>query len=147
MTNETEIPTKRSAYPVVTPVTLRFSDQDPLGHINNVAVTAILESGRTGLLRVLFDGVELPPRSMVLANLVVDYRHEMTFPGTVEVGAKLVHVGTKSLRGAYAIFQNGVCCVTSHSTNVFFDNETRKSKMPPSSVHEQLKRILAEHTL
>ena len=41
------IPRDREAFSVITPVTLRFSDQDPLRHINNVAITALLESGRT----------------------------------------------------------------------------------------------------
>lgn len=132
-------------YPVVTPVTLRFSDQDPMGHINNVAITALLESGRTGLLRVLFENVELPPKSMVLANLNVDYIREVKYPDTVQVGAKLVHVGTKSLRGAYAVFQDSQCCVTSTSTNVFFDSNTRTAMAPPAPVHAQLLRILALH--
>ncbi len=91
---------EKSDYSIWTPVTIRYSDQDPMRHVNNVAVVAYLESGRTGLLREMLGPERLRGNNMVLANVNVDYLHEITFPGTVDVGAKLVRVGGKSQSGS-----------------------------------------------
>lgn len=136
------IPRSREGYSIWTPVNIRYSDQDPMGHVNNVAITAFLESGRSGLLQAIFANRELPPRGMVLAHLGIDYLHEIKFPGTVDVGARLARVGEKSLTGHFAVFRDDVCCVVSESTNVFFDPETRKSAPPPPVARNALMRFM-----
>lgn len=132
----------KAEYSIWTPVTIRYSDQDPMRHVNNVAVVAYLESGRTGLLREMLGPERLRGNNMVLANVNVDYLHEITFPGTVDVGAKLVRVGGKSLTAHFAIFQDETCCVVSESTNVFFDPKTRKSAAPPVETRERMLAFL-----
>ena len=135
-TNKT-IPRERAAYNHFTPVTLRYSDQDPMQHINNVAITAMLESGRMHLLRGVL-GDALQEQGMVLARLSIDYLAELRFPDAVEVGGRLVRVGGRSLTSHLAVFQNGRCCVVSESVNVFFDTETRRSTEPNEAVRRRL---------
>jgi len=143
MPTDKSIPRNRDAYPVLTPVTIRYSDQDPMQHINNVAITAYLESGRTGLFNQLFKG-ELPARGMVLARLTVDYVNEIKFTaGVVEVGGRLTRIGGRSLTTDYAIFQGETCCVVSQSVNVFFDPEKRVSVQPSDTVIAAMERFLA----
>lgn len=137
-----DISRAKADYSIWTPVTIRYSDQDPMRHVNNVAVVAYLESGRTGLLREMLGPERLRGNNMVLANVNVDYLHEITFPGTVDVGAKLVRVGGKSLTAQFAIFQDDICCVVSESTNVFFDPKTRKSAAPPAETRERMMAFL-----
>ncbi len=144
-TNKT-IPRERSAYQYFTPVTLRYSDQDPMNHINNVAISAYLESGRVGFFHQFFKGVDLPPRGLVLASMTVDYLNEILYPKTVEVGGKLAAVGERSLTTHYAIFQGDKCCVISQSINVFFDTETRRSTAPSEQVRAFLDSHLAAST-
>ena len=142
MPTDKSIPRIRGAYPVLTPVTIRYSDQDPMQHINNVAITAYLESGRTGLFNQLFDG-ELPARGMVLARLTVDYLNEIKFnAGMIEVGGRLSKIGGRSLTTEYAIFQGETCCVVSQSVNVFFDPEKRVSVQPSDSVIAAMERFM-----
>ena len=133
----------RQDYSIWTPVSIRYSDQDPNRHVNNVAITAFLESGRTGMLREIFPMGALPVGSMVLASLTVDYLKEILFPGTVDVGARLASVGQRSFKGHFAIFQNDVCCVTSSSVNVFFDSATRTSASPSPDAQAALDRHIA----
>ncbi len=133
----------KADYQVWTPVTIRYSDQDPMQHVNNVAAVAYLESGRSGLLREILGAEILRDRGMVLANVTVDFLHEMKFPGTVDVGARLVRVGKKSLTAEFAIFQGETCCVTSGSTNVFFDPITRRSTNPSDEVRARLEAWLS----
>ncbi len=143
MPTDKSIPRIRDAYPILTPVTIRYSDQDPMQHINNVAITAYLESGRTGLFNQLFDG-ELPARGMVLARLTVDYLNEIKFTSQpVEVGGRLSKIGGRSLTTDYAIFQGETCCVVSQSVNVFFDPDNRVSVQPHDNVVASMERFMA----
>jgi acyl-CoA thioester hydrolase len=122
-----------------TPVSLRFSDQDSLGHINNVSYAAYVEQGRVAfidtLLRSRGDGIDY-----LLANVRIDYRREMHFPGSVDIGARLLRIGNKSITTGYGLFKDGVNVATADSVNVFFDPATRKTLAIPDS----LRRILEE---
>jgi len=142
MGNKTDIPRTRDAYHYWAPVTLRFSDQDPMGHVNNVAVSALLEAGRVVLLNDVFEGSDRSKFSIVLANLYVDFLHEMLYPDTVNVGGRLVSTGNRSMTSQFAIFQGERCCVVSQSINVFFDTATRKSAPPPDDVSALVKQHL-----
>lgn len=136
-------PTDRASYQGFETVTVRYSDQDPMGHVNNVAVTAFFEAGRVGFVNHLRRNVDISPAGIVLAHLSVDYRREVTFPGSVEVGGRLVGVGRRSFATEFGLFQNGVCCATSHSVMVFFDTGTRRSTDPPPGVPEALAAHIA----
>lgn len=142
MAADLTIPRDRAAYDCFTPVTIRYSDQDPMDHVNNVAITAFLESGRFGLFQQLFEGTTLPLKGIVLASLTVDFLHEITFPGTVEIGGRLADVGDRSITTQYGIFQADTCCVVSQSINVFFDPVTRRSAAPDPEVRAALDQFL-----
>ena len=113
-------------------------------HVNNVAITAFLESGRVALYTKLFAETPLPPHCLVLARLSVDYLHEVIFPDPVDVGCRLEAVGDKSITTHYAIFQHDICCVVSQSVNVFFDPQTRRSAEPPAQVRPTVQRLRAQ---
>ncbi|MBT3306192.1 MAG: acyl-CoA thioesterase [Alphaproteobacteria bacterium] len=122
-----------------TPVSLRFSDQDSLGHVNNVAYAAYVEQGRVALidklLRTRGDGIDY-----ILASVQIDYRREMHFPGTVDIGGRLLRIGNKSISTGYGLFKDGINVATASSVNVFFDPATRKTLAIP----EALRRVLEE---
>ncbi len=136
MTKNLIISRDPSDYQHWTKVTIRYSDQDPLQHVNNVAITAFLESGRVGLFEHILAGTPLETGRIVLAGLTVDYLHEISYPGTIEVGGMLAAVGDRSVTTHYAIFQHGICCVVSRSVNVYFDPVRRRSAPPPPEVRE-----------
>ncbi|MBL4690547.1 MAG: acyl-CoA thioesterase [Rhodospirillales bacterium] len=125
-----------------TPVSLRFSDQDSLGHINNVAYGAYVEQARVALIDALLrsrgEGIDY-----ILANVQIDYHREMHFPGTVDVGARLLRIGTKSITTGYGLFKDGGNVATAGSVNVFFDPATRKSIAIPDSLRRRLEEELA----
>lgn len=139
----TSIPTSRDDFDIWTSVSIRYSDQDPMQHVNNVALTAYLESGRANLINELIGTHGRPESGMVLAGLTVDYLHEITYPGTVEVGGRLAGVGNRSFTTQYAVFQRERCCVISQSTNVFFDTVNRCSMEPPELVRQKLLAALS----
>ena len=106
-------------YPLWVKDTVRFSDQDAVGHVNNVAFAAYVETGRVAFgheLKVAGD----PATSFILAQLVIDYRAQAHYPGEVRVGTRLVRIGRTSFTMRHGVFKDGVCiatarCVLVHS--------------------------------
>lgn len=133
MPTDKTISRQRSDYTFWAPVLIRYSDQDPMGHVNNVAIAAYFESGRMGLLEDVFRETGLPDQGMVLARLSIDYLHEITmdYAGQkLDVGGRLARVGGRSLTTHYAVFKGETCCAVSESVNVFFDPAARRSCEP-----------------
>ena len=116
----------RKCYKFWTDVTLRYGDTDKLGHVNNAVFVTLLESGRADLL---FDGqgcLAGPGKTMVLANVNVDFRAELHYPGIVNVGTALVSIGRSSLKLAQVIYKDNLCCAVAESTIVLIDEKSRK---------------------
>lgn len=130
------------SYKLFEPVTLRFSDQDSLGHINNVAYAALFESGRLGFFAEAFGKTGNKDRDFVLAHLTIDYLREMHFPGTVQVGGKLMKLGRSSMTSGYGAFLDGVCYATSVSVNVHIDRRTRRPAPFPEDIRGRLETLL-----
>ena len=144
MSDKPLISRNRDDYKVWTSVTIRYSDQDPMQHINNVAIAAYLEARRSNLLRTLLGDFGTPEAGMVLASVTMDFVQEMSFPGVVEIGGRLSRIGNKSFSSEYAIFQGEICRVVSRATTVFFDTVNRTSREPEPQLLEHLKTCLAQ---
>ena len=136
--------TRRDTFRGFTPVTIRFSDQDSMGHVNNVSFGAYIEAARTMLIQGLLDQFDHPGLDFILARVVIDYRRELHYPGTVEVGARLIRLGSKSLTSGYGVFRGDECVATSESVNVFYDMGTRSSVVPPQDVQQAIRAKIAE---
>ena len=121
-----------------TPVTIRFSDQDPLQHVNNVAYATYFEAARTMFLGGLLDADDRAGIDFILARLVIDYLKETHYPNTVDVGARVIKLGTKSITTGYGCFVGDECVATSESVNVFFSTLERKSVAIPDAVRMNL---------
>ena len=135
--------TRRESFRHWSPVTIRFSDQDSLAHVNNVALAQYFEVGRTAYVYDIIRAARCEGMiEFVLARLVIDFRGELHYPGAVEVGARLTRLGTKSLTTGYGIFRGENCIATSEAVNVFYDMQTRRSTEPPADVRAVLEREL-----
>jgi acyl-CoA thioester hydrolase len=121
-----------------TPVSLRFSDQDSMGHVNNVAYAAYVEQARVAFLDDFLRSQGGGGIDYILASVTIDYRREMHFPGTVDIGVRLMRIGTKSITTAYGLFKDGENVATAGSVNVFFDAQSGKTIPIP----DDLKKIL-----
>ncbi len=119
-------------------VSLRYSDQDPLGHVNNVAYGNYFAEGRVALAHELLARGDHPGIDVVLANITIDYRQDMRYPGNVDVGTAIVRVGNKSLALRQGLFKDGKLVATAESVLVFFDTEAGKSVPVPEDVRSQL---------
>ena len=126
-----------------TPVSLRFSDQDSMGHINNVAFAAYVEQARVAFINVFLrnwgEGIDY-----ILASVNIDYHREMYFPGTVDIGVRLIRIGTKSITTGYGLFKDGTNVATAGSVNVFFDTKNGMTIPIPDNLRAILGQELAE---
>ncbi len=121
-----------SDYPLHSDDKLRYGDTDRQGHVNNVVFATFLETGRVevffqagaGTAQALADA----GASFVLARLELDFIAEVTWPGKVQTGTRVVSVGRSSIKLDQAVFQNGKCVARASSVVVQMDETTRKSR-------------------
>tara|TARA_Y100000588_G_C14050290_1_gene836868 strand:+ start:505 stop:999 length:495 start_codon:yes stop_codon:yes gene_type:complete len=130
--------TKKENFTHWTDVTLRFCDQDSLGHINNVAYGAFVEAARTSLIDGMFSQFKTKSINFVLARLIINFRQEMYYPGIVNIGALFTRIGSKSFTSHYGLFNDNLCVATAESTNVFFDLSTHESILPPKEIRDAI---------
>lgn len=123
-----------------TDITLRFGDEDRMGHINNAAYVTYFEASRINLIDPFVDGERV---DFVLARLTVDYLKETRFPGTVSVGARLDRLGNRSITSHYALFRDDECLATCICINVFFDVVRRVSTEPEAWTRKAIADLMA----
>src|SRR5579871_492101 len=110
---------------------VQWGDQDAFGHVNNTVYARWFESGRIayfsriGILTT-FDSDRIGP---ILAALNVNFRRSVTYPDTVEVGARVTRIGRSSLSIEHKIYSYGLgaICAEGDSTLVVFNYAEQKS--------------------
>jgi acyl-CoA thioester hydrolase len=87
---------KMEGYRFSRPRSVEFRDVDVAGHVNNAVYLTYLETARIAYLSAVL-GLDFTYEvSLILAHVSVDFRSPAHFPETVEVGARVPRVGTKS---------------------------------------------------
>jgi acyl-CoA thioester hydrolase len=84
-------------FPYSVEVATRFSDLDLLGHVNNVAVTDLLQEGRNRFIKSLELDLGLQ-RSVVVASLHVEFASDLFHPAPVQMRVGILEVGRTSFR-------------------------------------------------
>ncbi len=130
--------TDAAAFRHWTPVSLRFSDQDSLAHINNVAYAAYVEQARVAFIDTFLRDRGEAGIDYILASVTIDYRREMHFPGTVDIGTRLLRIGNKSITTGYGLFKDAENVATAGSVNVFFDPGSGKTVPIPDTLRKIL---------
>jgi acyl-CoA thioester hydrolase len=118
--NESSVPdlTDARAYRHWSTVTIRYSDEDRMGHANNSAYGIWIEVARVSLIAPYLSAVP-DWFDTVLVSVTIDYLSETRFPGDVHVGARLLHIGNSSFRSGYGVFRDDTCLATAKCVNVF----------------------------
>jgi acyl-CoA thioester hydrolase len=145
MQHETKDLTRRATFDLFTPVTIRFCDTDKLGHVNNVSIASYIEAGRCELFyKLLQDAGTSAEIDFVLARLAIDFRREIFYPGTVEVGSRFLKLGNRSITSGYGVFIGDACVATAECVNVFFDMTARQSVVPSGTLRGLLEAEVAK---
>ncbi|RJF72373.1 MULTISPECIES: acyl-CoA thioesterase [Deinococcus] len=113
-----------------TPIQMRYSDTDALGHVNNAAYVQYLETSRVVMLAELQGGyTEL--RSVV-ARLELDYVRELRLGQEVVVETLIGHLGTRSMSFLSRIVADGVPCAFARVIGVGVDEHNAPVPLPAS---------------
>lgn len=132
----------RSIYPHWCTDTVRFSDQDAAGHVNNVALCAYLETARltfirdVGMMARSEDGVR-----GISAGMNVSFLAESHWPGQVELGTGVIRIGTSSVTVGSAAFKDGACIAAAEMTVVRLKGKT------PHPIDPDLRAALEKYRL
>jgi acyl-CoA thioester hydrolase len=132
------VSTDYTDYHHFTDVTLRYSDTDKLGHVNNAVFATLFESGRVAIMPE--DDISKAGETgvFVLASIKIDFKAELHIPGIAQVGTTVAEFGSASLSFHQALFKDGVCCATAEAVAVFIDERTRKPKRISPLLKERL---------
>lgn len=132
----------RTIYPHWCTDTVRFSDQDAAGHVNNVALCAYMETARLTFMRDmgLMGGGDDETRG-ISAGMTVSFLAESHWPGRVELGTGVMRVGTSSITVGSAAFKDDVCIVAAEMIVVRLRGKT------PHPIDAALRAKLAKYAL
>ena len=129
-------------------IPVRFSDCDPLGHVNNAVYSTYLEQARIVLWRAQA-GIELRRAAMgqgsegfILARTEIDFRAPAHDGDELEVRLTLVRFGRTSVEYSYEVVDvatEGVV-VNAKSVQVWYDYQAKK----PVVLSQELKDRLAK---
>jgi len=120
--------TARASYGIWTADSLRYGDTDRQGHVNNAVFATFCESGRVSFLYDRKLDLAGPGGNFVIVRLELDFLAELFYPGTVEIGTRVLSIGRSSFRLGQGIFKNHACAATGECIMVLVDDATRKSK-------------------
>ena len=121
--------------------TIRYSDLDPNGHVNNGAINAFFEDGRVQFrdewtLRLGDDTLT----GFALVSFSANYLAPLFFPGTVEIGTLVTRIGNSSYNLGQGIFEENKCVATAEVVTVFLDSVTKSA----TKLTDELRSILRE---
>jgi acyl-CoA thioester hydrolase len=136
MTRFDPIRSRKSAYPIFQPIAPRFADLDTLRHINNVAMSTIMEDARARFIAGIGLRTHLKSLRLLVASIRIDYLAEAHYPEMIDVGLATLTIGLKSWTVASAAFQKDLCVAVNDTVVVFSDGQR------PIAIPEQIRGIL-----
>ena len=134
---------ERGSYRRWTREILRYSDLDPVGHVNNNAYGQFIENARTMLFshaeRVVRDaGGAVEGYDWVIRRLEYDYLREVRYPGEIEVGIAITRVGNSSMIMQHGVFTAAYCAATSMGVSVCFNLDARAAMRIPDDIRQAM---------
>ncbi|MGC4004391.1 MAG: thioesterase family protein [Pirellulales bacterium] len=135
---------QRSEFPVLIEWPVQWGDQDLYGHVNNTLSIRWFESGRIAYLeRIGFDRWLAAHRiGPILAAVHCNYRRQIRYPDTIEIGTRVTKIGRTSVTIAHAIWSKTQDALVSDgdSTVVCFHYDDQK----PTPIPDELRQAIAE---
>ena len=137
-------PRARASYRQITPVSIRFADLDTLGHVNNIAFNVYIEQARVMFWHPLLQRFGAENIDTIVMRVAVDYLAELSFPGDVEVGARIGRIGTKSMVLMNPVFTGTTCHALGECVIALFDKVARRTVAPSPEFRAELERMMRD---
>ena len=130
----------------VTPIQVRFSDTDALGHVNNAVFATYAEAARIDFFRTVAGMYSEPGETggFILARLALDFRSQVLLGQKVEVVTRLARMGSTSLTMQQQVMADGVVAADIEAVAVSFDYERQRPVRIPARLRELGEQLLSE---
>ncbi len=111
-------------------VTVRFSDTDMMGHVNNAAYNVFLEDARIAFFRSLMTdrGEQFFGRGLIVARVEIDYVKPIFFGNPLEAEVCILAVGRSSFQVGYVLRQQGHVVARAMTVQVAYDYKANASR-------------------
>lgn len=118
---------------------VRFSDLDPLGHVNNNSVGQYFENARAALYAEFTPQWPYGDALFVLAHTAIDFRRELHYPSPIQIGSGVLKIGRTSITIANGLFHKGTGVAYGESVSVLIHDKTRK----PLEISTELRGLIS----
>ena len=142
MSNNANSPDKKG-FRIWIPLQVRFCDTDMMGHINNVAYIAYMETARVYYMKGLQElaqktGKNAPVFSVILAEIRCRYKSQGFFNEEFEIGIRIGEFRRKSFTFEYLMIEKNSerAVIEGDSIQVMFDYSAGKSMPIPKEFIE-----------
>ena len=125
-------------YPFVHHETVRFSDLDGFGHVNNAVFSTYLEQARLAWFGFHGGDEPMPLRDVILARTEIDFRSPVVFGETVAIGVRPTRLGTKSFELEYELRAGERLVAEAKSVLVGYDYAVERSVEVPERWRRRL---------
>ena len=134
-----------SVFPVVVSFPVHWGEQDMFRPCQQHGLLPLVRIGADRVSRSagLSDLMERERVGPILAAIGCNYRRQLTFPDTVEVGSRITRIGRSSLTMAHAIRsreQNAIVA-DGESTIVVFDYRSQKPTPVPEDIRAAINKL------
>ena len=92
-------------FPIKTSDKIRYADTERQGHVNNAVFSQMLETGRVEFLYNPEDPLACENCSFVIVSLTLNFHAEITWPGNVDIGARVAKIGRGSITIEQGLFR------------------------------------------
>lgn len=126
----------RDGYRVFRSVPTRWADNDVYGHVNNVVYYSWFDTAVNALL-IEQGALDIHHGTTVgfVAETHCNYFAALAYPQTIDVGLRVAHIGTSSVRYEIGLFAEGVdsAAAQGHLVHVYVNRSSgRPVPLPPT---------------
>ena len=115
-------------YRLVSEVSIRFSDTDGLGHVNNANYLSFLEVARIDYLRSVVGRVKIEEFGVIIARIEIDYKSPVRYHEKLLVGCRVSEIGGASIKMEYRLVDKATDRLVAEAKSVMvtFDYDLNK---------------------
>lgn len=135
---------KRADYKRWVKIEVRWGDMDAIGHVNNGKYFTYCESARIFYFQELNIGkLSESFHGPALATANLNFRRQVHYPASLEVGVRVSSVRNRSFQMDYAIFLEGTETLVADGSSVIVwaDYKAGKSLELPAVIKAEIEKI------
>lgn len=122
---------------------LRWSDEDMLGHLNNLVYMQLAEEGRVRYFHEVFPKSALDTfwdqNGVILADIQCSFLKQVNWPADMEIGTRIARIGNSSAELLNGLFVEGELVARLKSVIVWMNYADNRSEAWPEEVKSAIK--------